>query len=146
MIPRYSLDDRKFPHTFFFQKWGVGVFKFWLSPNEYSNYRRIQTIGARRFKYCLTHICMSLFAGFSLWAKNLLCFKIIRKFQFMLNSRSKFLLNFDVLCFKIGQLFWEQHYQIGPKTFGSNEPSMDIWAYSTPWLEWNKKIQWVFFS
>ena len=43
--------------------------------------------------------------------------------QFMLNSRSKFLLNFDALCFKIGQLFWEQHNQIGPKTFGSNEPS-----------------------
>ena len=45
----------------FFQKWGVRVFKFWLSPkmilqkmsNEYSNYRRIQTIGARHFKYWL---------------------------------------------------------------------------------------------
>ena len=45
----------------FFQKWGVGVFKFGLSPkmilqkiaNEYSNYRRIQTIGARHFNYCL---------------------------------------------------------------------------------------------
>ena len=44
----------------------------------------------------------------------------------MLNSGSQFILNFDALDFKIGQPLHTHYFQIVPKTFGSQEPSMQI--------------------